>query len=186
MLLAACGSSSRDIGDDQPARVIRGPAGTVKVCQLSGETDAQTGEATLNETTSRAGVYGTDLGASFEHDGKLFFLFGDTVGRTMSDEDAIAWSADEEPDDCVALSFLTDGSGKWLPPVVPGVSLGAFEVPMEGVSAGGRMYVYFTTDHSEQHTMGRSVLARSDDGGASFARVADLSVLGKLINVSVE
>ena len=37
------------------------------------------------------GVAATDLGSSFEHKGKLYFLFGDTHGRP-SDRDAVAWT----------------------------------------------------------------------------------------------
>ena len=166
-------------------RVVRGPGGTVKVCQLTGEEDRERGEQTVNRTLSRAGIYGTDLGASFEHDGRLWFLFGDTVGVTMGGDDSMAWSVDQDPDDCIEISFLVDDEGAWLPPVVPGVRLTGFEVPMEGVSVDGSMYVYFTTDHSNEHTMGRSVLARSEDDGRSFEHVADVSTLGSFINVSV-
>ena len=181
-----CGSSDSGGPDGPEPAVIRGPAGTVKICQLTGEIDAQTDAPTINETMTRAGIYGTDLGASFEHEDELYFLFGDSVGLSMSDEDAIAWSTDNDPDDCVTLDFPTDAQRKWIPPVVPGVSLGAFEVPMEGVSANGAMYVYFTTDHSAAHTMGRSVLARSEDDGLSFELVTDFSTQGKLINVAAE
>src|SRR4051794_40724246 len=52
---------------------------TRKVHQLTGEQDRERGVPTLNRTESTVGMFGTDLGASFEHDGRLWFLFGDTV-----------------------------------------------------------------------------------------------------------
>ena len=166
--------------------IVRSAAGTTKVCQLLGDRDLQTGLPVSNQTLTRAGIYGSDLGVSFEHDGKLWLLFGDTVGASLNNEDALAWSQDTTPEDCLDLTFPVDAKKKWVPPLVPGLAQGAFEVPMEGVSAQGKMYVYFTTDHSDQHDMGRSVLARSADRGASFQLVTDISRLGKFINVSAE
>ncbi len=55
---------------------------------------------------------------------------------------------------------------------------------MEGVSVDGAMYVYHTTDHSEQRTMGRSVVARSLDSGHSFTHLYNVSS-EKFINVSL-
>lgn len=154
-----------------------------KVCQITGEFDRERQQTTLNRTESRFGVIGTDLGASFEHAGRLYFLFGDTVGVERRGGDSIAYSEDTDPEDCVALSFVTDRDGRYLPPRVPGVSLGAFEVPMGGFSAGGTMYVFFTTDHTEQTMMGRSVLARSTDGAQSFEYLYDIS-RDKFINIA--
>jgi len=186
LLLLPMSAGCDSTAGEEPLPVVRGTGGCSKVCQLVGDTDLQTGLPTVNQTWTRSGIYGTDLGASFEHHGKLWFLFGDTVGASMNDEDSIAWSEDSDPEDCLDLTFLTDSNGKWIPPVVPGVSLEAFEVPMEGVSAAGSMYAWFTTDHSEQHAMGRSILARSDDEGLTFEYIADISVLGPFLNLSVE
>ncbi len=62
----------------QPTAAFPQPGATQKVCQLTGENDKETGLPTLNRTASRHGFWGTDLGSSFEHEGRLFFLFGDT------------------------------------------------------------------------------------------------------------
>jgi hypothetical protein len=51
-----------------------------------------------------------------------------------------------------------------------------------GFSAGGAIYVFFTTDHSETRVMGRSVLARSDDEAQHFTYLYDVST-DKFINV---
>jgi hypothetical protein len=54
------------------------PGSSKKICQLIGDVDLQFGTPTISQTLTRAGVSGTDLGFSFEHNGKLYFLFGDT------------------------------------------------------------------------------------------------------------
>ena len=158
----------------------------VKVCQLTGDTDRQLGAPTLNRTGERAGVWGTDLGASFEHKGSLWLLFGDTIPTAADaplNTDSIATSSDTDPDDCVAIDFLTDPGGAFHPPTVPGVNLAAFHVPLDGVSAGDSMYLWFSTGGS--NLMERSVLARSDDDARSFSLVREFGSQ-HFINVSVD
>src|ERR1041385_1037046 len=53
---------------------------TTKICQLSGEEDRQTGQPTGIRLAGSGGLRATDLGVPFEHAGKLYFLFGDTLG----------------------------------------------------------------------------------------------------------
>src|SRR5215467_2835515 len=53
-------------------------SGVQKICQLIGDWDRELGQPTFTQTESRFGIAGTDLGSSFEHNGKLWFLFGDT------------------------------------------------------------------------------------------------------------
>jgi len=160
--------------------VRRAAGGTQKICQLTGDTDRELGKATINQTGSRYGVLGTDLGFSFPFEDRLYFLFGDTVGVHAGD--SIASSTDSDPEDCLQLQFVTGTDGRYLPPKVPGVSLGPFEVPLGGFGVGEKMYIFFSTDHTEQKVMGRSVLARSDDGAKSFTFLYDVST-DKFINV---
>ena len=125
---------------------------------------------------------GTDLGVSFRHKGRTYLLFGDTIGPPGGD--AFAWTTDDNPEDGLDLTFLDDGNGTYRPLTIPGISQRDFEVPMEGTSVGGRMYVYHTTNHSETVPMGRSVVAVSEDDGKSFRYLYDLSHQ-HFINVSV-
>lgn len=63
-----------------PAPAIRYVEGsTQKVCQLTGEMDKEYNTPTINQTETRFGLVGNDLGYSFERNGKLFFLFGDSA-----------------------------------------------------------------------------------------------------------
>src|SRR6185503_4556716 len=70
------------------------------------------------------------------------------------------------------------------PVTIPGISQGAFEVPLDGVSVSNRMYLYHSTDHSASVTMGRSVLAVSTNDGRNFELLYTLST-SHFINVSV-
>jgi hypothetical protein len=162
-----------------------------KVSQVTGETDRQRHVPTDNQTETRFGLWGTDLGASFEHRGELVFLFGDTwpVGPKTDDRpvdgDSIAFCTDRNPDDGLTLDFVKAADGKFKAVHIPGVSLKGFEVPNGGFSAKGHMYGIYTTEASKGpkgEVMGRSVLARSDDGKI-WAKVLDLSRT-KFINVS--
>ena len=156
---------------------------TIRVCQLTGDFDRALGKPTLNRTDKRFGVEGTDLGSSFEHKEKLYFLFGDTWGRP-GDRDVLAWTSSDNPYK-LTLEFPTEKEdGKWRPLTVPKVSQGEFEVPSGGIALGDTMYVVCTTDHTEKRVMGRSVLARSRDDGGSFTKLYDLS-RAKFINVSL-
>ena len=172
-------SSSRSAEPDQLGYV---PNSTKKVCQLTGDLDREGGIPTLSKTEKRFGVVATDLGSSFEHKGKLYFLFGDTWGRP-GDRDAIAWTSSTQPEK-IALAFHKAKDDKWLPLTVPGIKQGAFEIPSGGVSLGGTIYAVFTTDHSEKKVMGRSVVASSRDDGQTFKMLFELS-RDKFINVSL-
>src|SRR5262249_10943990 len=124
-------------------------------------------------------------GSSFEHNGNIYFLFGDTWpsfqpspdndldngGRNVlqirpTNSDSIAWiPADTDPEKPVKLNFLTARDEYYLPPTVSKpdgsfISLGTCEVPLSGFSANGQMYAFFSTDHYGVCNMGRSVLAK--------------------------
>jgi hypothetical protein len=153
---------------------------------LTGDFDRERNEPTLNQTYHNYGVSGTDLGSSFVHDGRTYFLFGDTVGfsfLTATGADSVAFTTDTNPEECLRLQFITSKAGQYSPPRIPGVSLGPFEVPTGGFSANGNIYVFFTTDHTFAKTMGRSVLARSTDYAQNFTHIYDLS-REKFINVA--
>ena len=108
---------------------------TTKVAQLTGEFDRELGAATLSQTGSRFGVEGTDLGQSFEYEGGLAFLFGDTNtdGQVRSDPsgalDSVAFTNDRGPtEQGIRLRFNPTF------PHVDGIDQGGFCVPADGVS----------------------------------------------------
>ena len=132
---------------------------TVKIEQLLGEEDKQLHQPTLSQTVTRYGIEGTDLGNSFEHGGRVYFLFGDTVGRLRRALDTIATTDTDNPESGVRLDFLKSGSD-YLTIQPPGISMGAFEVPVAGISLGGQVYVVVSTNHSEGRLTDRSVLTK--------------------------
>ena len=148
---------------------------TAKVQQLLGEQDLERGQPTLSRTVTRYGLAGTDLGSSFEHDGRLYFLFGDTVGTLQRALDTIGVTDARDPESGVRLDFLTMparsmpfargragrgpvGEQQYLTIEPPGISMGPFEVPVAGLSLGGRMYVVVSTNHTDDRMGDRSVL----------------------------
>ncbi|MDQ3882578.1 MAG: DUF4185 domain-containing protein, partial [Thermoproteota archaeon] len=173
--------------------------GTRKVVQLTGDIDRETGQKTLNETGSRFGIYGTDLGVSFLHNGKLYFLFGDTNRRrgkpglpatampgedyneAATDYDAIAYTTSDRAYGGIRLSFNSDF------PHLDNVDQMTGEHPIEGFSIGEYMYVFFTTDlNPETLSPTRSILARSDDGGIHFGKPIYTLSSDKFIHVSAQ
>jgi hypothetical protein len=161
-----------------------------KIAQLTGEFDREgwngkgTPEYAFNRTESRFAIIGTDLGISFTHHDRMYFLFGDTwrVGHSVpnDDLDAIAYSNDKNANGGVKLTFLP------RPPLVPGISQAAFEVPLDGVSWDSNMYAFFSTNHRQvgkYAQMGRSILARSNNDGLDFRGLYEVSRY-KFVNVS--
>ena len=55
------------------------PGSTQKVCQLTGKIDHETHRPTASQTASRFSLIAADLGCSFEHEGRLVYLFGDSM-----------------------------------------------------------------------------------------------------------
>jgi hypothetical protein len=169
-----------EINPSEDPRVVATQA--VKVCQLVGDFDRQRNKATRNLTLTRYKLARTDLGASFKHKGRTYLLFGDTDG--VNDGHAIAYTTDTSAGKGINLTFLQDETGAYRPIFVPGINQEGYEVPMEGASVGGKIYIYHTTDHSDSVIMGRSVVAVSEDDGSTFNYLYDLSKK-HFINVSI-
>ena len=175
---------------------------THKVVQLTGEFDRQGWDGVgrpntaFNRTEKNFNIRGTDLGVSFMHKNRVYFLFGDTwkVGQTAAapdkDLDSIAFCTDGE-----AMNGLTLTFNPHPPLVCPAISQHGFEVPIDGFSIKDTMYVFFTTGampdeqlpagEEESKWIKKSLLARSHDDGLNFDQLFDFST-SKFINVSVE
>ena len=159
------------------------PNSTEKIEQLIGDWDEHLQKKTRNRTFSRYGIVGTDLGSSFEHDGRLLFLFGDTIGPGGGD--CLAVSKSTDPKQGLMLQFLTGDDGEYLKVQPPGISMKGFEVPAGGISINEKVYLFCTTDHTNQETMGRSVLVRFDEESRRFQRIRDISTRpGNFINIA--
>jgi Domain of unknown function (DUF4185) len=173
----------------QPGQVVTPITRSQKICQLTGDTDFQNRGSTKNRTGTNSHVLGTDLGYPFEHDGRLYFLFGDTAG-IPDGGDVLAFTREADPEACPDLTFpnvkYNPANGLSAQPIAaPGISMKFFEVPTTGFSANGHMYVFVWTDHADtfqtdaqgneifSDPVGYTVLLRSDDNGLSFHQVWD-------------
>ncbi len=159
---------STPAGNEAVSKIYYVAGSSQKICQLTGEDDKELGVPTLSQTETRFGLVGTDNGYSFEHNGRLYFLFGDTPPTTLfnghpnaqtdppriaDDNDAIGFIADSVTGPCLKLGFVTDSIGAFKNPVVldsrgePAITLRTNETPVAGISDGGKMYVIFGTDN---------------------------------------
>lgn len=150
--------SSRNSASSTTTRAGR-PSGwslreTVKVEQLIGDYDKHLKRPTTGQTWTRFGVSGVDLGYPFEANGKLLFLFGDTIGTEgQNGQDAIARTDDLDPEDGVALDFYARADGRYLP-FRPRDDQGmerkllGFEVPVAGIQLEGKSYVAYKDNHA--------------------------------------
>jgi len=155
--------------------IVAKPA--TKICQLVGDYDREYHGFTINLTGQRYQVDAVDEGAVFRHKGRYYLLFGETW---LKDENPIAYTNDVIPEEGLELIFLQDLNGSYRPIKIPGVSMGMFEVPTEGVSVDGKIYLYVTTDLIDatwptDGVCGRSVVAVSYDDGYNFAYLYTLS-----------
>lgn len=142
------------------ADVTAAGASSVKLAQITGEWDATpapdgTRRASLSRSLSTAGIRGTDLGVSIEHQGRRFLLFGDThwTRPWLVTRDSIAEVFDAEP--------LPEVRFHGSPLRVSGATMREYDVPLDAVSVAAGCYGFFTSHHFRHGlTMGRSVLAK--------------------------
>ncbi len=221
MLLAAARPFCVEAGEAETAGApapLRIAAATEKVCQLTGDTDWESGTPTAARTFTRFGLDATDLGSPVEHDGKLVLLFGDSwppphgggpAGEVPPD-DAVGVTHRERPplrEDgrCLDLE-IHHAARRFTPATIVGptrVKQGFFNVPSGGVSVGRSLYGFFWTDHCSapsplrrmpgdplarprptpgcpetdaRNSVGRSLIARSDDEGRTFTRTAPMPI----------
>jgi Domain of unknown function (DUF4185) len=163
------------------------PPQSFKINQMTGTYDAQLRENTLSaggrvtkefiRTSGDPNIRGTDLGASFQHNGNLYFLFGDTHwkgGVPPADADVMAYTPDTNPWNGASLYFHKSylevrfpGLPRGFCPKVHGV----VNVPQDGFSFREHIFAFFTTDSFQKgKVMGRSVLVRCDEAVPEIER----------------
>ncbi len=142
------------------------------------------------------GLKGTDLGVAFERDGKIVFLFGDswTTDGANWDDDSAAWlPAGPLPAGGAMprLIWFLEPPAPWrsglrfLPLRVPGLRLGAMNVPLDAIAHGPTTYVFFNAGY-DGATGRHSTSALAHTTGLAFDRlVLDHAVPSdKFLNVS--
>lgn len=126
------------------------------------------------------GTVGTDLGITFERDGKLVFLFGDslTPGGALQDVDLAATAP---------LGYPASGLPKlmWHSQMKPpGIQLGTMNVPVEGVAVGNETFVFFVTKWNEG-VYGGAAITRTTGLALDQLQVLSEVPPGNFANVSV-
>jgi hypothetical protein len=154
--------------------------------------------AASNDEAS-VGILGTDLGQSYETaDGRLAFLFGDSYAKNPSDAslDSIAYTDAAFVDrlHLPKITWATRPTGDFFPFDPPGIPDRDMNVPVEGLTLGGRELFFFTTDfhrfcadQTNAKCLGRhsrSVLAATDGGDPRTIHVASEALSQRFININ--
>jgi len=108
---------------------------------------------TASQTVTRFHILGNGLGYSFEDNGKLIFLFGDTISEdttTMNYHaaDPLAWSTNTDGETPLLLNFFTNTPpSKFTPLFVQpsGIKMGPFDVPNSGISLSNGNFLVCNT-----------------------------------------
>lgn len=147
---------------------------TTRIAQLTGGYDPE-GKPFLNDTVPWR-VAGVDLGANTEHQGKLYFFFGDVVPPDRGswppyDSDLVAYTLDSSPEPNGFRLTPVARNGVFYPFTVrvpggpsEGIQLLRNDTPTGAFSYGGRVYVFFAWhDLSKPGHPFHSSLASSPD-----------------------
>ena len=197
LFFVACGLCTAQLraqngqpGQGGDVKLTYNPGSSKKIEQITGDCDWVVWDATIvvdstgnitnpnptckptaSQTVTRADVLGQGLGYSFEHRGKLIFLFGDTFGATTGHGDGndyspwttlqnsfqykagdtIAWSSTRRAEDKLLLNYYLSSDqthGLIVQPVYPDgtlVPMGADDIPSAGISLDGQIYIIAST-----------------------------------------
>src|ERR1700691_1821295 len=141
------------------------PGSSIKLYQINGDCDwaewdatitnkTPTCKSTTSKTATNGDVLGDDVATSFENNGELIMMFGDTIGATAAynptyigflntfawnAHDPIARSTTVHAEDGLLLNFFSNGTHalEVAPPPQPDgtpVDMGAFNVPNGGIT----------------------------------------------------
>jgi Domain of unknown function (DUF4185)/TIR domain len=158
---------------------------TTKLEQLIGDEDKETKRPTLSQTFTRFGIEGTSLGSSFDHQGRIYFLFGATLGRLPRFVHTMATTDAAIPEAGVRLDFLTNGGG-YVAVQPTGVTMTPMDAPVAGISLNGQMYVAVSTNIKAGRATDRSILTKFS-APATFQTIRTISQLpdGRFIRMSI-
>jgi len=158
--MVACGGAKAP-----PVAEVLGPApGSIQPLQkIYTEHLGQLTNTALNPLAP-LGFTGTDLGMSFEREGRIIFLFGDSraLDPADQDDDSIAWidigPSPVETRSMPKLTWFQRPNGLFLPVLIPSVDMKTFNVPVDGVPLGTTTYLFAAAGF-----MTSSVLAHTQD-----------------------
>lgn len=144
-----------------------------------------TGADSPNDTASRWGIHGTDLGHMFMHRDQLYMVFGDTFGAGgLGGRDwrsnAMARIADPDPRNGFIIDAMVSsdsGAAKELLPSRKIVGIERTVIPTYGISVDGRMYLHYMSvrkwGQPGRWDVRHSGFAYSDDDGRTWNSPAE-------------
>ncbi len=188
------------------------PGSSVKLYQVNGDCDWSEWDATIttklpickptsSQTATKADVLGDDVASSFEHNGELIMMFGDTIGADAyypkwvslqntfqwHAHDPIARSSTQHAQDGLLLNFFTNGNHglEVLPPPLPdgtAVDMTVDNIPEGGISLDGQIYIVAKTGSVDtggniDNSHAYSVLVKFDEGSQGFSSARTMSKL---------
>lgn len=138
------------------------------------------GSSSINPTW-QVGVGGTDLGHMVNHNGKTYFLFGDTFSNdapaTVDGRDwrnnVMAYSTDTNPADGITFDgWITNSNGMAKQVIRPGNQPTTY-IPTGAISANDKIYAWYmhVSDWSTGWTLSHAGLASWREGDSEFAIV---------------
>jgi hypothetical protein len=148
---------------------------------------------TVLNPSRQVGITGTDLGVSFVEPApsrRLIFLFGDswTPDGRRNDQDSAAWTQSFIVPSRDRMPKLVWFAGDEFTEIrVPNVKLDGMNVPVEGVAANGRIYVFASAGYDKDNEVYCcSALAHTPDLAPEFdSLVFDKKVeTDKFVNIS--
>jgi hypothetical protein len=111
---------------------------------------------------TRFHILGNGLGYSFEDNGKLIFLFGDTISENTTNwnyhaADPLAWSTNTDGETPLVLSFFTNtlyAISNFTPIFVQpaGIKMGPDDVPNSGISLSNGVFLLCNTGSDTSNT----------------------------------
>jgi hypothetical protein len=165
------------------------PQSTVKVEQIIGDCDREvqarngTCLAIPSQTVSRYNIAATDLGPSFEADGRMIIMFGDTIGanpQQLGAADPFAYSTSTNPAAPMRLDFFTDATG--TAPLfirLPGIPMGLLNVPNAGIYLDNTIYMILNVGADanlvDVNQNARSILVRFNEPAKTFTELRPIS-----------
>jgi hypothetical protein len=155
---------------------------SVKLEQVIGDKDwAAAAEGvtlpTVSQTAARFNVFANGFGTSFEDNGKLLFLFGDTRAEDVTAlnfhaADPVAWSTTTDGESGLLVNFFIQSNGLPLFSTPPGIKMGADDICNSGISLADGVYFVCNTGAditlADTHTNAWSILARFDEAAGTF------------------
>jgi Domain of unknown function (DUF4185) len=152
----------------QPAPVLTWITNSsVKLEQIIGDIDWEANARgsnllTASQTITRFHIMGNGLGYSFENNGKLIFLFGDTISEDPTNgplnyhaADPLAWSTTTDGEMPLVINFFTNNPPTNVAPIFvrpAGITMAGDDVPNAGITLANGVFLVCNTGSEASNT----------------------------------